>query len=265
MARQCEFAPCERQTQARGLCSSHYHQWWKGLPLTAIPPKKTVTERFWEKVNKTDDCWLWTGCSDGRFKVDSHLLSAHRWAYADFYGEIPDGLPLVHKCGTEDCVRPEHLEPAWGTRPEMFWAKVEKTDTCWLWVAGLTPNGYGQFGIGWPRTALAHRWAYEETHGPIPDGMQIDHICRVRTCVRPEHLRVVTNKQNHENIVAQKRSKTGARGVYYDRRGYYYVQVTHNGQRHCRGTFATKAEAERVAIALRNELFTHNDTDRAVS
>lgn len=263
--RQCTFDGCERPMQAKRLCSSHYWQQWMGRPLTPVARGLSVADRFWAKVEKTNGCWLWTGGKDGQFRVgDGHTVSAHRWAYQDAYGEKKGYAYLIRACGTAYCVRPDHIEPAWGTREEMFWAKVNKTDTCWLWTAS-TVNGYGQFGVGWPQTVGAHRWAYEAMHGPIPAGMQIDHICRIRLCVNPSHLRVVTNKQNHENMVAQKRSQTGARGVYYDKRGYYYVQVTHNGQRHCRGTFATKAEAERVAIALRNSLFTHNDTDRVAS
>ena len=151
------------------------------------------------------------------------------------------------------------------TREEMFWAKVDKTETCWLWTAARTGrNGqYGNFGIGYPKVMLAHRWSYQNAYGQIPEGMQIDHVCRVTLCVRPSHLRVVTNKQNHENTVAQKRSQTGVRGVYYDkRRGYYYVQVTSNSKRHCGGTYSSVTDAERAAIALRDQLFTHNDTDR---
>lgn len=153
------------------------------------------------------------------------------------------------------------------TRAELFWSKVDKTDTCWLWTAGRCgrERQYGKFGVGYPETTLAHRWAYEDANGPIPDGMQVDHVCRVTLCVNPAHLRIVTNKQNHENIVAQRDSKTGVRGVYYDHRGYYYVQVTHNGKRHCGRTYSSLDEAELAAIALRNSLYTHNNTDRRAS
>ena len=154
------------------------------------------------------------------------------------------------------------------SREELFWSKVEKTDTCWLWTAGRCGRDrrYGKFGVGYPRAALAHRWSYENAYGPIPAGMQVDHICRVTLCVRPDHLRLATNKQNHENVVAQRDSKTGVRGVYYDPRvGTYYVQVTHNGNRHCGRTYSSLDEAERAAIALRNRLYTHNDTDRRAS
>lgn len=77
---------------------------------------------------------------------------------------------------------------------ELFWAKVQKTDTCWLWTA-RSCNGYGSFGIGRvPR--LAHRVAYTELVGPIPKGMTLDHLCRVRACVNPAHLEVVTAEEN---------------------------------------------------------------------
>lgn len=83
--------------------------------------------------------------------------------------------------------------PTRPTPPERFWAKVEKTETCWLWTAGLV-DGYGRFrdnGL-W----LAHRWAYIHLVGPIPEGLEPDHLCRVRNCVRPAHLELVTRREN---------------------------------------------------------------------
>jgi hypothetical protein len=162
-----------------------------------------------------------------------------------------------------DMAGPQKADAA--TRERLFWVKVNKTETCWLWTGSRTGRRkqYGNFGIGNPQSILAHRWSYETIYGPIPTGMQIDHVCRVTLCVRPDHLRAVTNKQNHENIVAQRRSQTGVRGVYYDkRRGYYYVQVTHHGRCYWGASFDTIDEAERAAIELRNRLYSHNDTDR---
>lgn len=78
---------------------------------------------------------------------------------------------------------------------ERFTTKINKTDTCWLWTAGLTKGGYGQFGIG-KKKFSAHRFAYELWVGPIPHGMVIDHLCRVKACVRPEHLEAVSQKVN---------------------------------------------------------------------
>lgn len=78
---------------------------------------------------------------------------------------------------------------------ERFWEKVEKTDTCWLWTAQVIPEGYGRFWLD-GRQHNAHRVAWELEHGPIPDGLVVDHLCRVRNCVRPDHLRVCTTSEN---------------------------------------------------------------------
>lgn len=74
----------------------------------------------------------------------------------------------------------------------------EPNTGCWLWLGALNPEGYGVFGTGMrrPKTMLAHRWGYEYFVDPIPDGMQLDHICRVRCCVNPRHLRPVTSREN---------------------------------------------------------------------
>lgn len=85
------------------------------------------------------------------------------------------------------------------TLDDRFWSKVEKTDGCWNWTAGKNHYGYGSYtirrGDGWFR-AQAHRLAYEELVGPIPDGLTIDHLCRNRACVNPEHMEPVTRGEN---------------------------------------------------------------------
>lgn len=78
-----------------------------------------------------------------------------------------------------------------------FWKRVNKDGAggCWLWKGSIFNNGYGQFkanGKGGP----AHRYAYELLVGPIPDEMVLDHLCRVRACVNPDHLEVVTEREN---------------------------------------------------------------------
>lgn len=77
-----------------------------------------------------------------------------------------------------------------GYPPGYFWTKVEKTAGCWLW-RGYTWKGYGRSnGVG------AHRVAYEELVGPIPSGLELDHLCREPLCVRPDHLEPVTRAEN---------------------------------------------------------------------
>jgi hypothetical protein len=85
------------------------------------------------------------------------------------------------------------------TRPtalERFEANTQKTETCWLWTARLNASGYGTFGVNGKRSTLVHRWSFENFVGPIPDGLVIDHLCRVRNCVNPDHLEAVTQREN---------------------------------------------------------------------
>lgn len=73
------------------------------------------------------------------------------------------------------------------TTEERFDAKVNKTESCWLWTGGLAQDGYGAFWYD-GRTGLAHRYAHERFIGPIPDGHVVCHKCDVPLCVRPDHL-----------------------------------------------------------------------------
>lgn len=78
---------------------------------------------------------------------------------------------------------------------ERFIEKVDKSGDCWLWISSLKPAGYGEFHyLG--RIEYAHRWLFERTNGPIPAGHDLDHLCRVRSCVNPEHLEPVIRRIN---------------------------------------------------------------------
>lgn len=81
---------------------------------------------------------------------------------------------------------------------ERFMALVlpEPNSGCWLWDGNCTPDGYGMFTTTSPAKEGAHRFAYRNLVGPIPVGLQLDHKCRTRCCVNPEHLEPVSRKEN---------------------------------------------------------------------
>ena len=129
-----------------------------------------------------------------------------------------------------------------------FWAKVEKTEGCWLWTAKLD-GGYGRFALTRRDFRLAHRVSYEWNVGPIADGMTIDHLCHTRDatcpggpaclhrrCVRPDHLEVVTPRTN----VLRAATVTGinAAKTHCDRGGHPLsgdnLYITSIGGRSCR-------------------------------
>ena len=66
---------------------------------------------------------------------------------------------------------------------------------CWLWRGKRDSNGYGQVRVG-DRLQMAHRTVYEQFNGPIPEGKGLDHLCRVRNCVNPDHLEPVSSREN---------------------------------------------------------------------
>lgn len=80
--------------------------------------------------------------------------------------------------------------------PDQFWAKVEMTDTCWLWTGTRSQAGYGRVSLDNARTTGAHRISYELVVGPIPAGLVLDHLCRNPPCVNPAHLEPVTTREN---------------------------------------------------------------------
>lgn len=79
---------------------------------------------------------------------------------------------------------------------DLFWSHVDTSGPCWIWTGSINRGGYGSVGIRadgkWIGSFLPHRVAYELAIGPIPEGMTLDHLCREKRCVRPDHLEPVS-------------------------------------------------------------------------
>lgn len=81
---------------------------------------------------------------------------------------------------------------------ERFWEKVEQVTEsgCWLWTARCDSKGYARFWNDRKAHEGGHRFAYRFFKGPIPEGLELDHLCRVPCCVNPDHLEPVTGREN---------------------------------------------------------------------
>ena len=78
---------------------------------------------------------------------------------------------------------------------DAFRRRIQFSRKCHTWVGALDRDGYGKFWVDGHYVA-AHRFAYERRVGPIPEGLEIDHLCMNRACVRPQHLEPVTHQEN---------------------------------------------------------------------
>lgn len=127
------------------------------------------------------------GCGRG---IRSTGYCENHWYRWNRYGD-----PLAGQIRGDDAAR--------------FWSKVAEgpdpdyaphLGRCWIWLGGLVPGGYGTFTVrpsrGVKKQGMAHRWAYQYMVGEIPGGLFLDHLCRVRCCVRPDHLDPVTHAEN---------------------------------------------------------------------
>ncbi|WP_217488537.1 HNH endonuclease signature motif containing protein [Curtobacterium sp. Csp1] len=74
---------------------------------------------------------------------------------------------------------------------------IDKTESCWNWIGTKNPDGYGKY-----RGRHAHRVVYERDRGAIPEGLELDHLCRNKQCVNPDHLEPVTRAENIDRRTA---------------------------------------------------------------
>jgi len=160
----CEADDCLSKAVARSLCRHHYNK-FRSLGLLKTQQYRSYSE---------DDLCEADGCTR---QPKSAGLCPNHYARKSRYGD-PLGL----------APRP--------TVADRLWARVERTDGCWTWAEGTkTKGGYGLLKVD-GRMHLAHRVAYRLLVGEIPDGLELDHLCRNRACVRPDHLEPVTRQEN---------------------------------------------------------------------
>lgn len=129
---------------------------------------------------------------------------------------------------------------------------------CWLWLGSVGHNGYGKTKVANKHYA-AHRLVYETNVGPIPDGLELDHLCRVRLCVNPEHLEPVTRRENlarsNASAAVSMRFDTCVRGHDLTPENTY-VRPSRPTSRACRTCRRAFAKAQR-----RNSAHDQHDRD----
>lgn len=102
----------------------------------------------------------------------------------------------------------KHVANYRGSPEERFWSKVNKTDTCWLWVGAKDNNGYGAIRVN-SKNINAHRFSYQILKGRIGNGLFVCHSCDNPSCVNPEHLFLGTNYDNVQDMVKKMRNTLG--------------------------------------------------------
>ena len=144
--------------------------------------------------------------------------------------------------------------PPKASEESLFWARVEKTDSCWLWVGHTASNGYGRVVFDGVSQA-AHRVAYKILVGPIPEGSELDHVksrgCISRACVNPAHLEPVTHRENTlrgETITAAAAAKSHCPRGHALVEGNLVPSSLRNGRRGCLTCSRERARQRREKV-----------------
>ena len=154
----------------------------------------------------------------------------------------------VYARGYKGVSRPRPVE-------DRLWPRVTKTETCWLWHRA-EPHGYGKISVN-GRHEYVHRVVYEMLRGPIPEGMQIDHLCRNKLCCNPDHLEPVTRKENLARGIDANAAK---RNQSHCKNGHEWappnLRVASNGRRFCKPCADARRRAKRARQRARGQRVT---------
>lgn len=181
---------------------------------------------------------------------------------------------MKKSCSIEGCEKPRYYAKDWCTMHFRRWqrngdplarqvyrgdpvgslaAHSKKVGDCLVWTGAPSKDGYGIMKVA-GRTTQVHLVSWELAHGPVPEGMQVDHTCHTRACFKVEHLRLATHSENQWNRSGSM-SATGHRNVYNARGGGYYVQIRRGGKKISFGSYSNLSDAAEAARRGRRELF----------
>lgn len=246
--RTCTIDGCSNKDYARKMCGKHYRQW--------------LMERRGE-------------CSKEGCTTKVHARDLCKLHYQQHYrsnGFKPQEFP--ERCTVEGC-EDEYLAQGYCNRhykrwqiygdptvtinstshEESFAKHTEWQGDCLIWTGFIGSGRYGRIRVNGEYHS-AHRYAWETAHGPIPEGMYIDHKCWNTACVNVDHLRLATPADNsaYRSGPSPENKSTGIRNVRRSGRGFQVV-IKKNNTNHYFGTHYTIEEAAEVAEQARKKLF----------
>ena len=160
------------------------------------------------------------------------------------------------------------LNPSAKSVKEKLWDRIDAEGVCWLWVGPLCNDGYGRAAGSDSKLRLAHRVVWEELVGKIPPELEVDHLCRVRHCVNPDHLEPVTHAENMARSAVATVNAARGRQTTHCKRGHEFTEEntrkdTKRNKRYCkacekiRDTVAMECELCGATYKHKSSYYTH--------